>query len=87
MENIYRTDPVDVTKGVHQFYSSAALPDVELQHVRYTQHNHHHHQQQQQQHHEAYTFQVMTRDDEHPLEGAPDVFCYVYEKVSTNPEP
>jgi len=57
MENIYRTDPVDVTKGVHQFYSSAALPDVELQHV-------------------------MTRDDEHPLEGAPDVFCYVYEKAT-----
>ena len=55
MENVYRTDPVDVIKGVHQFYSTAALPDIELQHV-------------------------MSRDDEHPLEGAPDVFCYVYEK-------
>lgn len=32
-DNIYRTDPVEVTKGVHQFYQSgAAIPDIDLQH-------------------------------------------------------
>jgi hypothetical protein len=55
-ENVFRTDVVDVTKGVHQFYQSGAIQDIDATHF-------------------------LTRPGEDPLDNAPDIFCYVYEKL------
>ncbi len=55
-ENVYRTDVADVTKGVHQFYQSGAIQDIDATHC-------------------------LTRPNEDPLDNAPDIFCYVYEKL------
>jgi hypothetical protein len=85
------TDPVDVTKGVHQFYQSgAAIPGLLpkttwLQRTSFPPYVYRRNALVVPLTRAAADIDLqhyLTRPNEDPLDNAPDIFCYVYDVVA-----